>query len=341
MNSANKITLRLAKRSDVDRILKFYQEHWRKGHIIANQKEYLLYEHLDDDRVNFIIGTPTGSDDIFAAVGFTDYGGYAQHRHVTSTMLCVSGQCKVPFLGIELIRSVKELTHSFSYCGVTTNPVTVAPYVKRFMKHQVAEFDHYYIANPDEAPYKLLIEGAGLPLDREVQTDVCMVEVYNFIDILSLECTGRKLPNLPYKSLAYLNKRYFSHPIFKYRFFICRDKLKGDDAILIARVETLQGKSVLRIVDYIGPLSMMDSISWCIHLLIRQEGHEYCDLFCTNAAAFLSEAGCFVNRRVVGSIVPHYFHPYIQKNIDVLYETDTPENIYFKGDGDGDRPNFY
>lgn len=332
------VDIRLANRGDVGLIMDHYRRHWDSTHIFANDLHFILHEHLDDGRFNFVIALDKGSKDILAAIGFTDYGGYGECKHVTSTMLSVSDQCQVPFLGIEMIRALKSLTKSISYSGVTTNPVTVAPYVKRFLKHKVDFFDHLYIVNDDILEYKILLGGPFNKLNREKAGQVSLIELFNFDEILMLKCLGVKQKNIPYKSLAYLNRRYFSHPIFKYRFFACNHYLNELDALLIVRVESVFGRTAMRVIDFIGPLDMLNQISYCLRDLIKHEGHEYCDLFCSNAQIFLGNNHCFLDRKLSNVVVPHYFHPFCSENIDVLYETDEPDNIYFKGDGDGDRP---
>ena len=38
------------------------------------------------------------------------------------------------------------------------------------------------------------------------------------------------------------------------------------------------------------------------------------------------------------NILPQYFEPFVQKNIERWFETTDKDMIIFKGDGDGDRP---
>ncbi len=332
------VDIRFANRGDVGLIMDHYRRHWDSAHIFANDLEFILYEHLADGRFNFVIALNKGSNNILAAIGFADYGRHGECRHVTSTMLSVSDQCQIPFLGIEMIRALKKLTKSTSYSGVTTNPVTVAPYVKRFLKHKVDFFDHLYIVNPNFLEYKILLGGPSYQLDCEKKGRVSLMEVFNFDEIFGLKCLGVKQRNIPYKSLAYISRRYFSHPIFNYRFFVCNHHLDASDALLIVRVESALGRTILRVIDFIGPLDMLNEISYCLRDLIEGEGHEYCDLFCSNAQIFLGNDHCFLDRKLSNVVIPHYFHPFSPENIDVLYETDESANVYFKGDGDGDRP---
>jgi hypothetical protein len=255
-------------------------------------------------------------------------------------MLAVSPKCKIPFLGIDMIRELKSQTISNSYCVVTTNPITLAPYVKRFLQHHVGKFDHLYIANSNLKEYKILSGDILTPKLESKKSFIELKEIFHFDSILGMRCIGENQINLPYKSLAYLNRRYFSHPIFKYRFFNLLNTLDGQEALIIAKVERVSERSALRIIDFIGPLDMLNNLSYRLNDLIKSEGHEYADLFCSNASSFLSGDHCFSDRRKSKCIVPHYFYPYFRENIDVLYETDMLEYVYFKGDGDGDRPNY-
>ena len=40
-----------------------------------------------------------------------------------------------------------------------------------------------------------------------------------------------------------------------------------------------------------------------------------------------------------GNIIPEYFSPFEQKNVDIYYMSEMDKPILFKGDGDMDRPN--
>lgn len=40
-----------------------------------------------------------------------------------------------------------------------------------------------------------------------------------------------------------------------------------------------------------------------------------------------------------GNIMPDYFAPFEQRNIDIYYMSEIEDVILFKGDGDMDRPN--
>ena len=45
----------------------------------------------------------------------------------------------------------------------------------------------------------------------------------------------------------------------------------------------------------------------------------------------------FMNNSESNDIIPHYFEPFLRKNIQVFYETDNKNLFFFKGDADGDN----
>ena len=332
--------VQIAQRADINSIRLFYGANWASGHILANDINFLLFEHLEDERFNFVIAKDNNDGEIIGAIGFTDYGSLNGLRHITSTMLTVSPKCKTPLLGIHMISELKNLTKASSYCGVTTNPITLAPYVKRYLHHYSGSFDHLYVVNSNFNQYKIIGGNVCVRDLKYKKPLVTLIEIYHYESILGLKCIGNKQKNLPYKGLAYLNRRYFSHPIFKYRFFKILNHIDGGEAFIVAKVEVVSESSIFRIIDFIGPLEMINDISYALYDLVRFEGHEYADLFCTNASSFIKEDNCFYNKAETNCVVPHYFYPYYKENIQVLYETDCPNLVFFKGDGDGDRPNY-
>ena len=51
------------------------------------------------------------------------------------------------------------------------------------------------------------------------------------------------------------------------------------------------------------------------------------------------KSGFNLNLKDDNFIVPTYFEPFVEKNIDIYFEKSHKDLIIFKGDSDGDRPN--
>ena len=79
-----------------------------------------------------------------------------------------------------------------------------------------------------------------------------------------------------------------------------------------------------------------------IFKIVHKEGYEYADFYCYGLEnKILNDAGFFLVNSIDDLIIPNYFSPYLQKNINLNFFVDT-ENLnlikLFKGDGDQDRP---
>ena len=100
----------------------------------------------------------------------------------------------------------------------------------------------------------------------------------------------------------------------------------------------------IRIVDYIGRIIYMSEVKNQIQEYLQTNLLEYIDFVEVGLEAKeLIEAG-FVNRKHYDDvIVPNYFEPFLQENIDLDYAFKTvvadSKPIFFKADADQDRPN--
>ena len=96
----------------------------------------------------------------------------------------------------------------------------------------------------------------------------------------------------------------------------------------------------MRIVDIQGDLTKLNSIYESIISILQNHDSEYID--CLNhglSENLFSKLG--FELRNSETIIPNYFEPFLQENIDTLfaYKSKTPNYVIFKGDSDQDRPN--
>jgi hypothetical protein len=84
----------------------------------------------------------------------------------------------------------------------------------------------------------------------------------------------------------------------------------------------------------------LERIGASLERLIDCEGYEYADLYCCGVKEALLENAGFVCKGFDDkNIIPNYFEPYVRKNISIHYVTTCEDSIFFKGEGDQDRPN--
>ena len=96
---------------------------------------------------------------------------------------------------------------------------------------------------------------------------------------------------------------------------------------------------VIRLVDIIGDVSVIESMANLLDDLLKQYNAEYIDCYETGVAEDLFKQGGWVKREETSNIIPNYFSPFEMKNIEIYYFSSDEDIILFKGDGDQDRPN--
>ena len=148
----------------------------------------------------------------------------------------------------------------------------------------------------------------------------------------------------PKKSKKYLINKYVKHPIFEY-IFLGYFKNKKIQSIIILRVQIYKNKKIGRIVEFIGEQKNIIRFNFILHQILKKFNLEYIDFYCFGfSKKSLKNAGFFNKSDIKSIILPNYFYPYINKNIDLNVGIMSKKNfnikkfVYFKGDGDLDTP---
>ena len=164
-----------------------------------------------------------------------------------------------------------------------------------------------------------------------------LIEVENIDELLKLiDYQDLKKYNF-YKSPEYFNKRYFNHPYYKYHVLV---KSKNANSILVYRIVKANGGSCIRIMDFLGDEKEFNKLTNYLIDKMLKEKHEYIDIYEVGIEDKVLESSGFVERIEEDSnIIPNYFEPFIQKNIEIYYMSNCNSKFrMFKGDGDQDRP---
>ena len=74
--------------------------------------------------------------------------------------------------------------------------------------------------------------------------------------------------------------------------------------------------------------------------LLNQNNYEYIDFYCEGIEkGILENAGLKLKDATDLNVIPNYFEPFVQENIDIHYFTNYDSSFpIFKADGDQDRP---
>lgn len=330
--------IRLAQKDDIPDIMDFIDIYWKKGHILATNREFFEYEFLEEDgTVNFALAIKRETQTLEGVQGFLKA---SKGKTGTDVWGCIwkVRDGNMPFLGMELSHRVHALCNSRYSLGVGLNPNTTVPLVKKIRNRIIGRMKQYYFLGKCEefkaAKIVHLPEQHGKPIENaDVRQVASIEELQENFDF------DRYKENVPYKDAYYIGKRFFRHPIYHYDVYgiFSEDKT---EAFFVAREEEACGRKVLRIVDFLGEQKCFGELYLFFCNLVREKEYEYVDFYCEGfKESYLLDAGFTLRTEDDTNIIPNYFHPFEQKNIEIYTHAPFEGVLFFKADADQDRPN--
>jgi hypothetical protein len=334
--------IRLAKYADIKMIMTFLNDHWREGHIMAIDQTLFEYEYVNGEDVNFVLAIDRNSGLLEGIFGFLNCSQTADlnKKDIWGSMWkVVEIRNNIPFLGIELAKRVVELTKCRTQIGNGANPKTTVPLRKMFFKEKVDKMQHFYLLNNNIEEYKIAIVNE-LPNLNHNTTRKSKIVRLNSIEDLKSKFDIEKLNTIPYKDNWYFNKRYFEHPYYTYEVYGVTDERNEVGAILVCREVIHNGSKVLRIMDYLGEESLFEGLYNEFVCLIEDRNIEYIDFYVYGFEnQYITNAGFVLKNELDTNVIPNYFEPFLQSNVDIWIHYKLPSTKFFKADGDQDRPN--
>jgi hypothetical protein len=325
----------------------FYGSVWNQNHILVRNSSVFFYEFLNrKHQLNFVVARSKSTGRVEASTGFIEYGRGNPNQTVCGVMTAAVKNTKVPFVGLETNRLVKITVNAKYYAGIGTNPETMLPLVKKVLRRKTGIMSHYFRPNTNIQPsdYRVIktrnyLLGAPRGDILQPRNSLTIQRVDSITDSIIQDCslhTGRKTP---YKSVEYLQKRYFLHPYYKYDVWVPSLKGKLINILLITRKVFNGDRALLRLVDLVGDLDSLESIDVSHALDSLMDAHtEAVDFFISSTSSGVPEKLGLRLKSTEDEIVPTLFEPFYQKNVKTYFETDS-EYLFFKADGDFDRVN--
>lgn len=328
--------IRQAVYNDIPNIMKFIDTYWKKNHILAADRDFFEYEYYVNGDVNFIISLDE-ENHLEGIMGFIRYD--RSHRDIINALWKVRDNVNKPMLGVQLLQYVIKNCADRLVASPGINIRTIPVY--KYLKYYTDKMGHYYRLNSEYKDFKIakIVNRNILPCNTYYKLGLLKFNNFNELadNFSFIEYTDKNIK--PYKESWYIKKRYFNHPYYHYEKYGIIDNEKGTcQAILFFRKVAVGTRSCLRLVDIIGDYKQLKYVGRSIDKLIQMYDCEYCDLYCTGVPEdVLKEAG-FLDRYETNNIIPNYFEPYLQENIDIWYFTTDNRVVLFKADGDQDRP---
>tara|TARA_Y100000768_G_C23936437_1_gene662808 strand:+ start:184 stop:1206 length:1023 start_codon:yes stop_codon:yes gene_type:complete len=332
----NDFNIRFAKISERNSIMSFIENYWSKDHILAHDHTLFDFQHLDNDRLNYVIALDTEGM-IVGILGYISYGYKKENHDIALALWKVIPNLSDPLLGVKLIQFLQDnLNARYIHCvGVTKSVLGIYKY----LGFNEGMLNHYAAFNKNCKNFKIAIPPSRIKALPKKCT-------YDFNQIASLDTSLKKLyksefymEKIPYKTKEFFIKRYSRHPYFSYIFHevTLKDVFKG---FVVSREVKHDGGIALRIIEAVSQNENIANIINDFATILENSDYEYLDVYASGLDENTLTSKSF--EKISDSaniIVPEYFQPFEMKNIDIYYVTTSKKTtILFKGDGDQDRP---
>lgn len=332
----NVYEIRIADVSDAEKIMAYIAEDWKKGHILSVNKGLFMHEfHTSEgSRLNIIIACRKDNGTIDGMLGYIPASNSETPDLWGSIWKIRNGS--MVFLGNEIMRRLLEMVPHRYYASVGINRDTTGALVTRTMGYYVGRMRHWYMIN-DKVDYRIAIINKKI-MSGYRKSKIAISEAKTIEDI-DLHFDYSVLKELsPQKDRWYIKRRYFDYPIHKYVVYLIGESKAR--ALLVMREVNQNSSRAVRIMDFVGDTNVIKEIGGFLHDLLIEKEYEYVDFYEHGFNEDNLRTAGFVER-VEGdeNIIPNYFAPFEQRNIEIYFHAPNPNYIFCKADGDQDRPN--
>lgn len=321
--------IRRACFQDIDNIMQFIDAEWKSGHILAKNRDFFEYMYVVNGKVNFVVSV-SEENEINGLLGFIPYD--KEYKQI-SLSLWKALKSEDGMIGMRLLNYLEEEIKPTIIATPGVNPVTTTS-IYRFFKYAVYKMQHFYrLSNRKE--YNIASVGdCGLLKVENFEGSV--TEINSFNEYLQLDIKYEK--GSLKKEDWYVKRRYFEHPIYKYKCYIVKNQL-NDILLVICREQMVENSKCIRVVDMLGRYSLLPCFTNYIDGEMEQSNYEYIDCYVAGVDNNLFVRAGWKSIEDSFDIIPNYFEPFLKENIDIYCSSKPADIIMFRGDGDQDRPN--
>ncbi len=328
--------VRFATHDDIESIMNFIDDYWKENHILARDRDFFEYEMCSGKATNFVIAVNDETGAIDALEGYIPYGSTVKDM---GFVIWKANKTEDPMLGVNVLKYLID-NGGGRVCLVPGMNRKVAPLYK-LVGFETGKMNHWYRLAANNEEFKIAnVLDRSRPAFSGKQKELIRLErfedVIRYFDFAAYYHSEMK----PIKESWYVEKRYFKNPYYQYQVYgVSKEDDSSVGTLLVCRKQNLDNASALRFVDLIGNVDDAYSVTEALDKLMTVEGVEYIDFYehGMNQARMI-EAG-WIQVGTNENIIPNYFAPFCQENIDIYYAVNDGQAFIFKGDGDQDRPN--
>jgi hypothetical protein len=324
--------IRFATENDIEKIMLFIDLYWKKNHILSRNIDFFRYEHLLEEGVTYVI-SENDKGEIEAILGYIPYG--KKNRDIM-TVMWKANHTDNPTLGLDLFDFLKKNADVRIMASPGSNKKLRSLY--RYLGYDFGKMTHWYRLCKKDSYSIAKVENANIPIVTGNSIKYLKLDSWgDVIKFFDFSDYYNKKPK-PLKEEWYIKKRYFDHPIYNYDVYGVIDK-SGEHTLIVFRKIYVGEAVVLRLIDCIGNNDIFRDTSTMMDDLLEKIGAEYVDCYEVGICDEIFQEGGWLKVESSGNIIPNYFAPFVQENIDIYYFSTDSDIVLFKGDGDQDRPN--
>lgn len=334
---SDKFSVHQANVEQIPDIIKFISDNWNKNHIFVKNEEFFKYMLCDEDGVNVIVAEGENGV-IYGMEGCTFYNSTPTPD--SSGMMWKCLKTDDVMLGIEIDQYMQKYKNQRFHFGVGSNPNTTIKITKRFYKHKTGKMDHFYrLRKLDEY---VLAKVEHYDFQKSERGSKKLYQVNSEQELREVLTDSMLEKFIPYKDIKYIINRYMRHPIYNYIIYGITEQNKNLNSVIIMRVVEINGAKALKIVDFIGDSEDIAGLGYEFDQLMDLYECEYIDIYSVGInEEILESSGLIRLQDDDTNIIPNYYEPFEQKNVDIYYTAPYLEGVkLFRGDADQDRPNF-
>jgi hypothetical protein len=326
--------VRFAEIEDIDSIMVFIGDYFKKNHILSRNRKLFEWQYVNDNKVNMVIG----EDEKGIIQAILGYIPYSNDDNKDFSLALWKAKMGTSFLGVKLLMFLlREESHRNMFCNGINVETSAGIYHRLGIKtgklkqfYRLCDVDDYRIAKVVEKKIPLL----------SIKGGVTVKKASTFEELLSNSSDKMfNKFNVPYKSEEYIAKRYYNHPFYEYMVYTVMDENECSDMAIVLRIQECNFSKALRVIDIIGDYTNFYKVTNCLDDLANRVGAEYIDMYESNLEDSELIAAGWLRVGDDSNIIPNYFAPYMQCNVEINYCTADDKIVLFKGDGDQDRPN--
>ena len=344
MNEGAAYEVRFCKVTERDELVAFIRDSWSTSHIYVRDASFLDWNHLQENRYNFVVALHRETRRFHGILGFVSPGFFSTGEVQAGDRIWLVlwkveprlAEDKV--LGSRLLQFARKSFGPDPIVAIGITPQVAQLYLR--MRFQVFKLDHYFNLNTALTRFEIAtIIGAEKPPRLSAFSNYPESKV-NFREVSFEEVSRFKLildRDSSDKGVGYVAQRFGKHPIYKYRLFGIYENDEAT-AIFVARKVRVNGSTCLRIVDFFGLERVFSSLASSFQKLLRSEGCEYVDIIGYGFDEERLISWGFV-KCTESAFVPHLFEPFDPLRREVTAAILGKEKVQIqKGDGDLDRP---